>query len=297
MTTLNLVIGAGVDDAYERNDSVGFTSAAAFNYAANADSDANGSYSTGGRFTNVTIGNGDTIDTAVMQVQYNNSNFEDDPLLDIHMEDVDDSANFTTTASVASRARTTASTFWDAEDIGLGYVTSPDFTAAVQEVVDRGGWASGNAMMVIQWTTGRATQRILRTHSYDDDSAKAWKLDITYTAAGFTGTGAWSYPMAAFAGTGAQTQTASGAFTYPMSVFAGTGTVALVGTGAYSYPMAVWAGTGSIPASGAFLYPMSVFAGEGAHFAITASITVTLGGVTAASVTVGGTTTIAAEVG
>jgi hypothetical protein len=63
---------------------------------------------------------------------------------------------------------------------------SPDIGAAVQEVVNRGGWTSGNSMVVIWEDYGaNSTQSanvIRRGRSYDNIAADAPRLYIDYTA-------------------------------------------------------------------------------------------------------------------
>ena len=100
----------------------------------------------------VTIPQGSTINSAVISgyVYYS-----DDPNLVIYCEDVDDSDDFTGTADINSRVRTTASVEWVATDIGKdAYQDSPDFASAVQEVVDRAGFSSGNSIGVIMVPKG-----------------------------------------------------------------------------------------------------------------------------------------------
>jgi hypothetical protein len=81
---------------------------------------------------------------------------EADADVDIYCEDVDSPDNFTITADVTSRVTTTATTAWND---GAAFYTvkknnmlkgrTPDFAPSVQEVVDRGGWSSGGAIMVL----------------------------------------------------------------------------------------------------------------------------------------------------
>lgn len=131
-------------------------------------------------FTNVTIPAGSTITAATFD-GWPMSAPSDDPNCDIYCEDVDDSADFSATADVTSRTVTAASTSWVASGIGTGgYRTSPDFAAAVQEVIDRPGWASGNDLCVI--VKGKnANVSNLRIESYGDDASHAPRISIDYT--------------------------------------------------------------------------------------------------------------------
>jgi len=101
---------------------------------------------------NITIPQGSTINSAVISGYVY---IYDDPNLDIYCEDVDDSDDFTGTADINSRVRTTASVEWVATNIGTNaYKDSPDFASAVQEVVDRAGFSSGNSIGVIMVPKG-----------------------------------------------------------------------------------------------------------------------------------------------
>ncbi|MCC7336647.1 MAG: SBBP repeat-containing protein [Pirellulaceae bacterium] len=89
-------------------------------------------------------------------------------------------STFTTTSgNISSRALTSASTAWapSAWTTGLDY-SSPDITSVIQEIVNQGTWASGNALAIIITGTGhRAAQ------SYDSDPSHAAQLVVTYTTA------------------------------------------------------------------------------------------------------------------
>lgn len=128
------------------------------------------------RFPGVTIPAGSTITSAVLEV-YTSSSKADDPALDIYCEDVDDAADFITTPAIHARARTTATTAWVATDIGINaYKASPDFSAAVQEVIDRPGWVGNNALLVILLARFVGTVAL-----WIDNGTNRARLTITYT--------------------------------------------------------------------------------------------------------------------
>jgi hypothetical protein len=64
-----------------------------------------------------------------------------------------------------------------------------EMAEVVQEVVNRGDWASGNSLSVILKGTGSAWGRKF-VRSYDGAAANAPKLVITYTAPGGSASGA-----------------------------------------------------------------------------------------------------------
>ncbi len=181
-TTIDEQVGAGADDAHEQHTGGGFTSTASF---IKMDDDFGDAFRfiSGSRFSSVAIGNADTIDVATMDVNVLGTS-TDDASVNIHGEDVDAADDFSTTADVFSRTKTAASTEWTAASIGAGWNTSPGFISAVQEVVDRGGWASGNAMVIFLTGRDAIDNQPFRAKSYDGDTALAPKLHIEYTGVG-----------------------------------------------------------------------------------------------------------------
>jgi hypothetical protein len=142
------LVAASDDDAHERADGTGFDST-----LAQLESFGSGLAFVRAhcamRFTDIQIPQGAVISGATLRV-YVPSLGDDRPWLRIHCEDVDNAANFTDTPDVTSRALTSASTEWAVSDLGsIGYHQTPSFIQAIQEVIDRPGWAAGNALMVI----------------------------------------------------------------------------------------------------------------------------------------------------
>lgn len=172
MTTINLQVSASSDDAFENN--VGTVTTNGTSMVFN-----NAGYWIGYRFLNVTIPQGATINSANLQY-YVTSTTRDDNEQDVYCEDVDDSATFTTGASnISSRTLTTAKTTVSADSVGVGFYTV-SITSAVQEVINRAGWVSGNDLSVIM---DALTGVNLAPDTYDNSPTNAAKLDIDYTAA------------------------------------------------------------------------------------------------------------------
>lgn len=106
----------------------------------------------GNRFLNITIPQGATIDSALMGMVAGGSiaakaNFK----AVIHCEDADSASTFSTSGDFTGRTPTSASVAW--ENVGswtfeVRYYT-PDIKTCVKEVVDRGSWKSGNALVVL----------------------------------------------------------------------------------------------------------------------------------------------------
>lgn len=138
------------------------------------------------RFQSVTIPVGATINSAVIRfTAYTDTAISPAGNVTIQCQDADDPGTFTSSNSnISNRTLTTASTVWTNPVAWVRNITydSPDISQAVQEVVDRGGWASGNAMAVILTVTGSSdgsADRELFTNN--GASGKAAELVITYT--------------------------------------------------------------------------------------------------------------------
>jgi hypothetical protein len=173
MATVDLIVGASSDDAHEASTGTVSTNAGTLTV------DAAGEY-IGLRFNNVTIGQGDSIDAAELTVNVVTT-AADSPNVDIHCEDADDAGAFSASSNnISSRARTSAKTTWSATNIGTGDHTQ-GIAAAVQEVIDRPGWASGNDLVVILVGLSGTDFRI---NSFDNSTSLCARLDITYTSGG-----------------------------------------------------------------------------------------------------------------
>jgi len=101
------------------------------------------------RFQNVTIAPGSTINTAVLSVVCG-GNTTDEPLHLFYGHDHDNAPVLTTGANdISARTKTTATVLWNNTDLGApGTFSPPDMAAIVQEIIDRPGWASGNAIVI-----------------------------------------------------------------------------------------------------------------------------------------------------
>jgi len=99
-------------------------------------------------------------------------------------EDVDDSALPTTSdGNVSNRAAniTTAKTTWNIKSIVADTEYPIDITTAVQEVINRVGWVSGNDIAVLIVNSTCPTNEWQQVFSVDGSGAKAPIIDIDYT--------------------------------------------------------------------------------------------------------------------
>ncbi|KKL52345.1 hypothetical protein LCGC14_2286400, partial [marine sediment metagenome] len=178
--TVDEQVGAALDDAKERDNGTDFSTSGGVALHSNAN--AIDRWNGGCRYTTVAIGQADTIDTALWQ-PFVWVTTQDDPNTAIHANDVDDAVNFSVDADVTSRVVTAASVTWKATGIGTGFIDSPEIKTVIQEIVDRGGWASGNDMCIVTLPLATAA-KAFKTTSYDGDTALASKLHVEFTAAG-----------------------------------------------------------------------------------------------------------------
>ena len=134
------------------------------------------------RFTNVTVPQGSTVNSATLEVYIVGTSY-DDPDVDVYLEDADNSAALTTSSNnISGRTKTTAKVTWSGSGLGAGWKSPGDLAAVVQEVVDRGGWVSSNALTVLFDSLSSANN--LRIRPYEYDTTLAAKLTIDYTASG-----------------------------------------------------------------------------------------------------------------
>lgn len=172
MTTLNLQIATGDDDADQEGTSVTLGGA-----NMNLDPGEYGAF----RFPGVAIPSLATIDAATFSV-YAQYGPIDDLYADVHAEAADDSAALAATSNnISDRARTTAKVNISQSNTDVGWQAFPDCKAVIQEVIDRGGWSSGQALTMILVAL---TNCYFRLRTYDGDPTYAAKLDVTFTEYG-----------------------------------------------------------------------------------------------------------------
>ena len=99
----------------------------------------------GMRFRNIAVAQGDAINSATLTL--NITTINGSPDTDIYGVDVDDAAEWSNPGNLPSAAtKTTANTNFAPTGTGIEVI---DVTAIVQEIVNRGGWVSGNDMAFV----------------------------------------------------------------------------------------------------------------------------------------------------
>ena len=104
-------------------------------------------------------------------------------------QDEDTAQAFTTGAgdslSNGDRPRTTADATMNVPAVTANVEYSVDITAIVQELVNRAGWVSGNAMALLGDNDAATTTGEWQDfHSYDGDPTRAPRISITYSGGG-----------------------------------------------------------------------------------------------------------------
>ena len=127
----------------------------------------------GMRFVDLEIPRGATIYSAYVQFQADEQDSETTTLT-IHGQAIDDAPHFTSADSnISSRSTTAASAGWspgpwtNTGSAGPNERTS-DISAVIQEIVDRAGWDSGNALVLIVNGSGA---RVAESHNGDEGGA------------------------------------------------------------------------------------------------------------------------------
>jgi uncharacterized protein YjiK len=160
--TVEVPVASSSDDAEERV-STGAVDLTSSDLELTFDGSSSSSrQAVGMRFAGVTVPQGATITKAYVQFQVDEATTGTCSLT-IQAQAADNPATFTTaTGDITSRPLTTASVAWNPP----GWPTvgargadqqTPDLKTVIQAVVNRGGWASGNAIAMIVNGTGKRT--------------------------------------------------------------------------------------------------------------------------------------------
>jgi len=176
-TTISVRVAAGSDDAEERSGGrVNLTSSDLELVYDKSDQ------TVGMRFNGIDIPNEATISAASIQFQVDETTSPDGTSLIIQGEAADDPPTFSnSTGNISSRARTTAAVPWSppppwtTKGVAGPDQRTPDLASIIQEIVNRGGWTSGNSLVIIITGTG---ERV--AESYNGDQNGAPLLHVEY---------------------------------------------------------------------------------------------------------------------
>jgi len=178
-TTFSKRVATGNDDVEESQTGAMYMNSSDLELV--NDGTTYGNQKIGMRFTGITVPQGASITNAYLQFTCDETGTTATSLL-IKGENVNNSAAFATTANnVSSRAQTTASVAWSPASwstVGQATTTqrTPNIRTIIQDIVNRSGWVSGNAMSLIITGTGKRT-----AEAYEGSSTQAPLLVIEYT--------------------------------------------------------------------------------------------------------------------
>lgn len=181
MTTFTKRIAVGGDDGY---------SGSGGQFDATGNDVLIGTISTVGanafyRFTSVTIPQGATILSAKLTFQASATQSGVTVNTKIFCNAADNATAPTSNATHAAKTRTTAfAAYSPAAQTLDSFYDSADFTTAVQEVINRAGWVSGNALMVLIDNNASTNNAIRYAGSYERNSSNAALLTLTYVGGG-----------------------------------------------------------------------------------------------------------------
>ena len=180
-TEVNEQVGDGADDAGVVCDALWGTTRAHLDWGCCC-----GSFSLYGgiRFQTVNVPKGATITTAYLEL-YGDTGGSCSPTSTsalIEGEDTDDAAAFTSLDNYNGRTRTSASVAWTPGSWSYGdWNTSAEIKTIIQEIVNRGGWAANNDLVIFLGDNSNPSGRRISAYTYDyDDNTKGPKLHIEY---------------------------------------------------------------------------------------------------------------------
>ena len=171
---LNLSVSQGTDDAEERSNGSMYLNSSDLELIYDGSNQR-----VGMRFTGVSIPQGATVSKAYIEFQTDETN-SGSTSLTFRGHDTDNAATFTSASNnISSRGLTASSAAWHNvpawNTVGDKH-HSPDLSAIVQEIVDRGGWSTGNSMAFIVSGSGERT-----AESYEGNHAGAPRLHVEFS--------------------------------------------------------------------------------------------------------------------
>lgn len=196
MATLTLTVGASTDDATIDEFEGGYSDSNTFHFWGQMGGSPPSNYGVGVRFTNVTLTGADTINSAQLKLKKDTTEWPN-AAWRITAIAADNTPTFSSGSPPGSRAITSASIA--VESVNVNHVDGTVYTfpttaplqatlgAAVAAVLARGGWASGNALGIVNQSdqdTGATLGYGRETYSTWDSAVAASEpqLVIDYTA-------------------------------------------------------------------------------------------------------------------
>ena len=139
---------------------------------------SNSQYHGWARFTNMTLPQGSTLSSATIRLYFNET-LGGTKTGRIYCEDADNPTSPVSWSDAAGRVRTSAyKQFSTSHNVG-SYIDI-DVKSPVQEVINRGGWSSGNAIQLLIETVPYDDDSYLRFSSYNSTSYPEPRLTVVY---------------------------------------------------------------------------------------------------------------------
>ena len=264
MTTINPAVGASANDAkwglfYGDAD---YANDSADLWVGNRINGAREDFSIALRFTNVTIPQGATIDAAYVTLRGENTDSTSGLIASIWAADADNQSMPADYDACEALTRTTATVSWTDPAVTSGSnINTPSIATVIKEVVDRAGWASGNALVVCIENNQSSAGVYRSFHSYDSNSSYAPVLHVEYTEASSGITGSLSVTL------GAATMSAAGA-------------VGVTGDATPTLAAVTLSSAGNVSVSGQLSQTLSVSLAAAGAVSISGAASVTLTGLT-----------------
>lgn len=187
MATLNRQISQNIDDVDNTNNGGTWSSNASS--ALNIGNPGAVTRNISLRFLNVTIPQGATINSAKIRFVALSTK-SPNVTTRIQGVDEDNTAQFDVSPdpqdTARERTKTTASVNWNGviAETAEANLDTPDITSIVQEIVDRGGWASGNAMGFFLSDNGSSGGEYISVYEYASGTTKTAILIVDYDSGG-----------------------------------------------------------------------------------------------------------------
>jgi hypothetical protein len=179
MSTFNAQIAASGDDGRNYTGTAGFSATGTIACVGHSINAVRLACSLFLRFDNVTIPNAATINLATLELLAS-SNAYGSPELVIHGVNEDDAVAPTTAGEYAADPRVASSVPWDTAWEADAWEQSADIKTIIQDIVSRGGWVSGNALMLqVVDDLGSGTNAVY-VKMFETDPAEAAKLYVEY---------------------------------------------------------------------------------------------------------------------
>jgi hypothetical protein len=141
------------------------------------------------RFTDLAIAQAATINVAYVSYKAYGSTIMGTLNTIIRANDADNASAPTDGDDANSKALTAAGVAWAPGTwTPATWYDSPEIKTVVQEVIDRVGWASGSAFMILHLNNG-GTWAEIKWYAWDSAAGDAPKLHIEYTVGGVTAKG------------------------------------------------------------------------------------------------------------